>query len=379
MNARLRALLRPEGAEHPASPSPGEAFGGWMLGTLCVLVCLWLGDLGTHSLVPGVLVGGVLALWGWRHIEWLLWLPPVLVLAMLIEPLSPLALRGRFGSLAYVDVLMIGVTVVAVVRAVALRRPIVPRTPLDRLVLGIVAMCGLWALGSLRQPNALGPLKQAVMSVGVFYATSAVAGRPGGSRWVWPAFPIAAGLVGLHAAVTVLTGREALAAQARAADTIWSAENGLFNLLLCSVPACLGLSVDAGHRGARRVWRAAAVCGAAGLAAHLAWGGVLDRLRGWRRFEDPLQFSMIALSMVAIMTFGRLAWGLGRTRPHERPRWFAVACLFFALPLLQLGTDVLFCPASTLIIAIGGGLVVGACLADGQAFGRDGLEWREAA
>ena len=54
-----------------------------MLGTSCALLCLWLGDLGTHSLIPGVLVCGALAIVGWRHIEWLFWLPTMVVVATL--------------------------------------------------------------------------------------------------------------------------------------------------------------------------------------------------------------------------------------------------------------------------------------------------------
>src|SRR5262249_33743792 len=115
MIRRWQSIVRPVESHGPAhaTPSPAEAFASWMLGTLWALLCLWLGDLGTHSLVPGVLVGAVIAVWGWRHLEWLSWLPVAVVVAVLLEPLAPQALRGRFGPMVYVDLLMVGVSVVA--------------------------------------------------------------------------------------------------------------------------------------------------------------------------------------------------------------------------------------------------------------------------
>jgi len=71
MRHRWRTLVRPDAIEHHASPDAGEAFGVWMLGVLWALACLWLGYLGSPWVLPGALLAGLLALWGWRHFEWL--------------------------------------------------------------------------------------------------------------------------------------------------------------------------------------------------------------------------------------------------------------------------------------------------------------------
>ena len=113
MRHRWRTLVRPEAIEHHTSPDPGEAFGVWMLGVLWALACLWLGYLGSPWVLPGALLAGLLALWGWRHFEWLWWFPAVLVVATMLEPLSPLPMRSRFGPLVYIDLLTLGVVLVA--------------------------------------------------------------------------------------------------------------------------------------------------------------------------------------------------------------------------------------------------------------------------
>src|SRR2546425_11500690 len=138
MRERGKHLVRPEESELPASPDAGEAFGVWILGVVWVLACLWLGYLGSQWILPGIFIAGLLALWGWRHIEWLWWFPTVLVVATMLEPFAPLPIRGRFGPLVYIDLLTVGVAVVALVRSVGLSRPLLPRTPLDGLMLAVL-------------------------------------------------------------------------------------------------------------------------------------------------------------------------------------------------------------------------------------------------
>ena len=69
MRERWKHLVRPEESELPASPDAGEAFGVWILGVVWVLACLWLGYLGSQWMLPGIFIAGLLALWGWLHIE----------------------------------------------------------------------------------------------------------------------------------------------------------------------------------------------------------------------------------------------------------------------------------------------------------------------
>jgi hypothetical protein len=359
MIRRLRSIVRAEPEEPLASTRPSEAFAGWMLGTLATLVCLWLGDIGTHSLVPGVLLGAILALLGWRHIEWLFWLPPVLVVAVLLQPFSPLPVPGRMGAMAYVDMLMIAVGVIAAVRAVALRRHPFPRTKVDKMMLALLALSAVSAIPAQGHPGSLAGLKVCAVMIAVFYATTTIASRPGGSRWVWPAFPVAAGLVGLHAIVAGLAGGGTLAAQSHMADRAWYSTSGLLNALLCALPACAGLGMDAGHARARRVWGVAAVLGAIGVGLHLAFTDVLSGPHGWELLDDPLRFSTMAVAWLTLVALGRMAWRLAHERPHERARWLALAATFVAMPLLQLGTAVLGSPTSQILLATGGGLIIG--------------------
>ncbi len=360
MITRWRSLMRPDDAHHPASPRLSEAFSGWILGTLWAFGCLWLGGLGTWALVPGLLLGGLMALWGWRHLEWLFWLPPVVVVAMLLQPLSPLPLHGRSGPVLYVDMLMAGVAAVAVARAVAFRRRLLPRTPLDRLLAAILVVGVLNLVGGPRHGQSLQMLKECAVAIAVYYATVTVASRPGGARWVWPAFPLAAGLVGLHALWAASLGPGRLDEQARAADGAWGAPYGLFNAMLCALPVTVGLALNAGRRWARRAWVVAALAGAAGIATHVAARAVFLQPRGWERLADPLQFSALALAWVALVMLGGMAWRFGRRHAQERPRWVALAIAFSLMPVMQLGTDVLSSPTAQLLLAIGGGLTVGA-------------------
>ena len=256
--------------------------------------------------------------------------------------------------------LMAGVAAVAVARAVAFRRRLLPRTPLDRLLAAILVVGVLNLVGGPRHGQSLQMLKECAVAIAVYYATVTVASRPGGARWVWPAFPLAAGLVGLHALWAASLGPGRLDEQARAADGAWGAPYGLFNAMLCALPVTVGLALNAGRRWARRAWVVAALAGAAGIATHVAARAVFLQPRGWERLADPLQFSALALAWVALVMLGGMAWRFGRRHAQERPRWVALAIAFSLMPVMQLGTDVLSSPTAQLLLAIGGGLTVGA-------------------
>ncbi len=333
MMRRWNTLMRPaESAAPAASPRPADAFGVWMLGTVCALLCLWLGDLGTHSLIPGVLVCGALAILGWRHYESLFWLPTLVVVTTLAEPFAPLSARGHFGPLVYVDVLMSGVLLVGVVRLAVLVEP--------------------------RGGAALLQLKNLTVTVLVFYAACAVAGRAGGARWVWPAFPLALTLVGLHALWAAGRGSDVLEAQARAADSVWHSREGLLVTLLVALPTSLGLSMDAGHRVARRLWQAAATIGAVGIAIHLWVGGPIEA-RTPALGQVRLEALMLGFAWVALALLARRAWTLATLRPAESPRWIAIAFTCLAMPLLPLLGLPSNGAAGRFLVAIAGGLIVG--------------------
>jgi len=358
--------VRPDAIEHHASPDAGEAFGVWMLGVLWALACLWLGYLGSPWVLPGALLAGLLALWGWRHFEWLWWFPAVLVVATMLEPLSPLPMRSRFGPLVYIDLLTIGVVLVSVVRAVGLGRPLLPRTPVDGLVIATLAGFTVSMFLPGARERTLMDLKQFLVLVVVFYATTTVASRPRGSRWVWIAFPLASALIGLHAILELGRGGNGFGAAVRVADLVWGSRHGVFNALLVALPVTAGLALSAGQSRARVVWMLAAVAGAAGLGIHLARGGVFADLRLSGRAWTPHDLCRTGLAWITLSIVGWLALRVRAGRLHEGPRWLAVTLTLGLFGALELAGSLLSGPALALL-AVASGLVVGTLRADRRA------------
>jgi hypothetical protein len=358
--------MRPDAEDPVGSPNPGEALGVWMLGVLWALVCLWLGYLGSHWVLPGVLLAGLLALWGWRHMEWLWWFPVVLVVATMLEPFSPLPARGRFGPLVYIDLLTIGVAVVAVVRAVGLGHPLLPRTPVDRLMLAILALFGVSMAVPGVHEHPLMDLKRLVVRVIVFYATTTVASRPRGSRWVWTAFPIASALIGLHAVWAQLHGANMLVVHVSTADHVWDSTHGVFNTLLVAVPVSAGLALSAGRPSARWAWMLAALAGATGLGLHLSHASAASAQTPWIGARSLFDICRTAVAWVVLIVMARLAWKVRRERMHEGPRWLAVMLTFVMFAAVEPLGSALSGPAVALL-AVAAGLVVGTLRADRRA------------
>jgi hypothetical protein len=363
MKQRWRSLVRPE-HEGDVSPDAGEALGIWMLGVLWALVCLWLGYLGGYWVLPAVLLAGLIALWGWRHVEWLWWFPTVLVLASMLQPLSPLRVRTSFGPLNYLDLLALGVALIAVVRAVGLRLPLLPRTPVDGLVLAILVLFGvslLWPSG-----HVLTDMKRIAVRLVVFYATTTVASRPYGSRWVWLAFPLASALLGIHAIWAQAQSPTLLAEQVRIADQAWGTERGILNVLLVALPVSFGLSLNAGRMPARVAWMFASLVGTAGLTLHVSnlaplFPGMSPESR-W----TPLEIGRTGLAGITLLTLAWLAWKVREGRVHETSRWVAMIVTFVGFGALVFMDHVFSGPAPSLL-AVAAGLVVGTLRADRRA------------
>jgi hypothetical protein len=337
-----------------------------MLGILWALACLWLGYLGSHWVVPGVLVTGFLALWGWRHVEWLWWFPAVLVAATMLEPFSPLSLRSRFGPLVYIDLLTIGVVVVALVRAIGLKLPLIPRTPVDGFVLAMSALFAVTLVWPGAEPRTFADFKQPVVCGVVFYATATVASRPLGSRWVWVAFPLASTLIGGHALWAFLQGPDILAHQTHVADRVWGTHAGVLALLMVALPVSVGLALSAGSGFARLTWTMASVAGAAGLALHLSVAGVLSETPGWGTRWTPVGLVRALIACTALLIVASVAWKVRQGRMHEGPRWLAVTLAFTVRGLLELGAPE-FSGPSAVLLAVGSGLVAGTLRADRRA------------
>jgi hypothetical protein len=360
---RWESLVQPERAEELKSPDAGEALGVWVLGVLWALVCLWLGYAGGWWVLPGMLLAGLLALWGWRHPEWLWWFPTIVVIATMLQPLSPLPTRTQFGPLVYIDLLVLVVIMVAVVRSIGLKQPLLPRTPVDGMVVAVLALFGIGLLSGQPSGDPMIDFKRIAVRIVAFYATTTVASRPRGSRWVWVAFPLVCVLLGVHAVWARTQGPGVLAEQTAITDAAWGAQHGLVNILLVALPISFGLSLNAGQLPARVVWMLASLCGTVALTLHTSDAAVLALpaidWTGWL-------IARTALACVLLLTMARLALEVRTNRPHESPRWVAMAATFGGFAALQLIWPVVSGPAVSLLV-VGAGLVVGTLRADRRA------------
>jgi hypothetical protein len=372
--------MEPDHPDHGESPNAGEAFGVWILGVAWALVCLWLGYLGGYWVLPGALLAGILALWGWRHPEWLWWFPTVLVIASVLQPLSPLRMATQFGPVLYLDLLAVGVAVVAVVRAIGLKRPLLPRTPVDILVVAVLALFGLNLLLQGVTSSSLVDIKRIAIRLVIFYATTTVASRPLGSRWVWFAFPLASALLGLHAVWARAEGPGLLLDQVQSADLAWGTNHGILNILLVALPVSIGLALNAGRLSARVVWLFAALSGTAAITLHWSHGLPIAIVPTDPRRWSAIEIGRTALACVTLATLAWLAWKVRDGRPHESPRWIAMIVTFVAFGMLELTGPAISGPAVSLL-ALAAGLVVGTLRADRRALrsGRRIGPMREAA
>jgi hypothetical protein len=359
--------MRPDADDpHHHAPNAGEAVGVWILGMLWALACLWLGYLGGHWVLPGVLVVGLLAMWGWNHIEWLWWFPAVLVISTILEPHAPLPTHGRFGPLDYVDLLTLGVTLVAVVRSVGLRRPLLPRTPIDGLIGATVVLTGLSFALPGGGEHALADLKHLLVRLVVFYATTTVASRPLGSRWVWMAFPLAGALIGCQALWTTAQGTGALSAEVLRSDQVWGSHNGLFDTLLVAAPMTAGLAFTAGDRRARIAWMVAGWVALMGIVFFVVETQVMSEVFTRAPHWTPIEIVSATLACVTLLTLARLAWEVRAGRQREGPRWLGVTMTFVMLALIEWFAPALSGPAIPLR-SVAAGLVIGTIRADRRA------------
>lgn len=379
MKNRLQMLLMgDDGDSAPNQPNPNEALGVWVLGLMWALTCLWLGYLGSHWVVPGMLLGGLLALWGWRHVEWLWWFPTVLVVASMLEPLSPLGLRSRFGPLGYRDLLALGVVAVAVARTVGLRKPLLPRSGLLLYVAGIAAALLVLQLTPSRSAQPLVDLRDLGRGLVVFFATMTVASRPRGSRWVWASFPVVSAVFGTHAVWAVIEHPGMLEQHARLADAVWSTRHGALSALIIALPATFGLAASAGDTRARLLWMGAGTLGGVGLVLHLGATPVLETLRAWVMPLGLGDWVRIALVWVGVAIAALWAWQLRLTRASEAPRWLALIGVFISVAALETWGSALAGPALPLaVIALA--LVDGTRRAERRHVSREMAQLRKAA
>ncbi len=361
MKSRWRTLVRPERSDPGATPGFDEALALWLLGVLWAFACLWLAYIGSHDLLPGVLIGGLLALWGWRHVQWLWWFPSALVIASTVETVMPAETRGRLGALGLGDVLAIGVVAIALVRAIGLDRPLLPRTPVDRVMALALFSYAITTIAFMPHADPYAEFRRLMVAGVVFYAAVTIALRPGGARWAWGAFPLATALTGGHVLWTVLRHVPLADASLRAGEPMWGAAGGSWTLLLVALPLTAGLAVNAGHPRVRGLW-SLALAGGTATAALLVATQRIPALTfalpvdagGWMR---------AGLAAVALLALAHVAGRVRAFRPHEAPRWLAVQGVSM-LCVLAVCSGVAMSGLALHLLAIAAGLAVGTLRSD---------------
>lgn len=376
MKSRWRTLVRPERSDPADTPGFDEALALWLLGVLWALACLWLAYLGSHDLLPGVLIAGLLALWGWRHVQWLWWFPSALVIASTLETVLPPDARGRLGALAYGDVLAIGVVAIALVRAIGLDRPLLPRTPVDRVMALALFSYAITTVAFMPHSDPYSEFRRLMVAGVVFYAAVTIALRPGGARWGWGAFPLATALTGTYLIWTSLRHVPLSDASLRAGEPMWGAAGGSWTLLLVALPLTAGLSVNAGHPVLKRLWSLVLAGGTIAAVLLVATQRIPaltlvcpTDVGGWVR---------AGLATAALLALAHVAGKVRRFRPHEAPRWLAVQgvcmlCVFAVFAQVALSGLALH------LLAIAAGLAVGTLRSDLRSARRSAAGSRGAA
>ena len=361
MKSRWRTLVRPERSDPGATPGFEEALALWLLGVLWAFACLWLAYLGNHDLLPGVLIGGLLALWGWRHVQWLWWFPSALVVASTVETVLPADTRARLGALGLGDVLAIGVVAIALVRAIGLDRPLLPRTPVDRVMALALFSYAITTVTFMPYADPYSEFRRLMVAGVVFYAAVTIALRPGGGRFGWGAFPLATVLTGAHLLWSALKHAPVADPALRQSESMWGAAGGSWTLLLVALPLTAGLAVNAGHPKIRGLW-SLALAGGTATAALLVATQRIPALT----FAAPIgagAWVRAGLATVALLALAHVAGRVRNFRPHEAPRWIAVqgVCV---LCMLAVCSGASMSGLALHLLAIAAGLAVGTLRSD---------------
>ena len=135
---------------------------------------------------------------------------------------------------------------------------------------------------------------------------------------------------------------------------------------MVAVPVTVGLALSAGSGAARFAWGLSSVCGLAGLAVHLSETDVMAHVPGWGSGLVPFDFARAVATCATMLLVASLAWRVREGRPHEGPRWLAIALAFTVRGLIELAVPPLSGPGAGLL-AVGTGLVVGTLRADRRA------------
>jgi hypothetical protein len=351
MTRRWRALLRPDDSSPAPVPGAREVLCAWALGLAWTLGCLWLASASRPAALPILLLAGVLVVWGWAYTTWFAWFPGVLVIAAVVQPFVPFEFAVWPEPVGITGTLAIAILLIGTVRAVAFRRRLFPRTPIDGALIALLLLLALSAIPTAMRGAAMHELKHAFVGIATFYACTAVASIPGGSLRLWPVFPLALASVALTAAL-----------QAGGLITPQDSELGRMATLqsvLIALPPAIGLAMDAGRRGARIAWRVIVVAGLASAAAFAFHGFGPHDLDSPFRLGAPLGFGRAVVVWAMLFGLATLALRQRHVRPRERARWIGLAISFLGSIGLELVGHSIATLPQIIMLATGAGIATG--------------------
>jgi hypothetical protein len=233
------------------------------------------------------------------------------------------------GGLMWLDLAALACLGWAVAQPGALRDAEAWTTPLNGLVIALLAIVTVAAIPGGGTGEAASRLGQVLACSGIYLGLASVMRRDARAvESVWRALGVVAVVLGLHALWAATSGFPQLAVQAGAVDARWCGRQTLARALLFLTLATAGRAAE---RGASPGWRLAWLVGAAGVGIHAAGGGFVFESRALARLDEPLYFSTASVTFMVAVVLAHEAWRLARSHPAEVMRWRCMAAAMAVL------------------------------------------------
>ncbi len=246
----------------------------------------------------------------------------VVLLAVLLDACCPPLRAGLQGPL-WLELGALLVLVCALVRPGPRRTRAAWTTPLDGLVLAMLALAAVQVAGRAGAPDAWRYLRHVAACAGLYVGLVALLRTDArDSDHAWRGLALITVLLGAHALWEATQGSAVLRAHDALVDLRWFGRHALAKTLVFATLATAGRAAEP---GASRRWRLAVLVGLAGLAVHAVVGGFGLDARALARLDDPLYFSTACLTVLGTMVVARRALALARERRAERARWYGLA------------------------------------------------------
>lgn len=331
MKRRISSLFHPEDPGHAAATRSGEAVALWLVGLLWMIVCVVVARLNLVALLPAVLVGGVILVWGGRRLANYLWFPLTATAALLAEPLASVDTGWHAPLLTHLDLVVLAVVVLVPMRAVVRHRhgiSFLMRPPTMRIVLVVGALVGLQVFGA---DGVAAGLRSGARALAAFAVSLVICSRPRRADGLWRAVALlAVAIVGGVSLAMTQGGLPSAVDFVRRVDGSWHGPRALLTTLLFAGPVTLGYALDRSRRVAR--WGLALVA----LSAFALAGTLVVTGAGWWSLRDGASVTDVFRFMaVGVLLVAGVAGALrvGSARPAERGVWTGLALAFAALAL----------------------------------------------